>query len=49
MIERAAVLGQGPEVTLEDLSPRIAYSEEEGTSDGLSYRAAVDAARADDH
>ena len=45
-IERAAVLGQGPEITLEDLSPRIAYSEDEGTSDGLSYRAAVDAARA---
>ena len=47
VIERAAVLGQGPEITLEDLSPRVAYSEEEGTSDGLSYRAAVDAARAD--
>jgi DNA-binding NtrC family response regulator len=45
-IERAVVLGQGPEITLEDLSPRIAYSEDEGTSDGLSYRAAVDAARA---
>ena len=47
VIERAVVLGQGPEITLEDLSPRIAYSEDEGTSDGLSYRAAVDAARAD--
>jgi len=48
VIERAVVLGQGgPEVTLGDLSPRIAYSEEEKTSDGLSYRAAVDAARAD--
>ena len=46
-IERAVVLGQGaPEVTLGDLSPRIAYSEEERISDGLSYRAAVDAARA---
>jgi DNA-binding NtrC family response regulator len=45
-IERAAVLGQGPEITIEDRSPRIAYSEDEGTSDGLSYRAAVDAARA---
>jgi DNA-binding NtrC family response regulator len=44
-IERAAVLGQGPEITLEDLSPRIAYSEE-GTSESLSYRAAVDTARA---
>jgi DNA-binding NtrC family response regulator len=48
VIERAVVLGQGqgPEITLEDLSPRIAYSEDERTSDGLSYRAAVDAARA---
>jgi DNA-binding NtrC family response regulator len=46
VIERAAVLGQGPEITLEDLSPRVAYSEEEGTSDGFSYRAAVDTARA---
>ena len=45
VIERAAVLGQGTDITLEDLSPRIAYSEE-GTSDGLSYRTAVDAARA---
>ena len=46
MIERAVVLGQGPEITLEDLSPRVAYSEEEETSDGFSYRAAVDTARA---
>jgi DNA-binding NtrC family response regulator len=48
VIERAVVLGQeAPEVTLDDLSPRIAYSEEKKTSDDLSYRAAVDAARAD--
>jgi DNA-binding NtrC family response regulator len=46
-IERAVVLGHGPEVTLDDLSPRIAYSQDERTSDGLSYRATVDAARAD--
>ena len=46
-IERAAVLGQGPEITLDDLPPRIVYSEAERTSDGLSYREAVDAARAD--
>jgi len=46
VIERAAVLGRGPEITLDDLPPRIAYADE-GTSDGLSYRAAVDAARAD--
>jgi two-component system, NtrC family, response regulator AtoC len=47
VIERAVVLGQGPEVTLDDLPPRIVYSEGESTSEGLSYRAAVDAARAD--
>jgi DNA-binding NtrC family response regulator len=47
VIERAVVLGQAiPELTLGDLSPRVAYSEEEGTSDGLSYRAAVEVARA---
>src|SRR5262245_29423658 len=47
VIERAVVLGQGPEVTLDDLPPRIVYSEGERTAEGLSYRAAVDAARAD--
>ena len=47
VIERAAVLGQGPEITLDDLPPRIVYSEAERTSEGLSYREAVDAARAD--
>jgi DNA-binding NtrC family response regulator len=48
VIERAAVLGQGPEITLDDLAPRIVYSEAaERTSESLSYRAAVDAARAD--
>src|SRR6266536_4229320 len=46
-IERAVVLGHGPEVTLDDLPPRIVYSEAERTSEGLSYRTAVDAARAD--
>src|SRR5215471_1777940 len=47
VIERAAVLGRGPEITLDDLPPRIVYSETERTSEGLSYREAVDAARAD--
>jgi len=47
VIERAVVLGQGPEVTLDDLPPRIVYSEAERASEGLSYREAVDAARAD--
>jgi DNA-binding NtrC family response regulator len=46
VIERAVVLGQGPEITLDDLPPRIVYSEDEATSDGLSYRGAVDTARA---
>jgi len=47
VIERAAVLGQGPAITLDELPPRIVYSEAERTSEGLSYREAVDAARAD--
>ena len=47
MVERAVVLGQGPEITLEDLPPRISSVESKGTADGLSYRPAVDAARAD--
>jgi DNA-binding NtrC family response regulator len=47
VIERAVVLGPGPEVTLDDLPPRIACSNGEFVSDGLSYRRAVDAARAD--
>jgi DNA-binding NtrC family response regulator len=46
VIERAAVLAQGSEFTLEDLSPRVAYPLEQGGSDSLSYRAAMDAARA---
>ena len=45
VIERAVVLGQGPEITLDDLPPRIACAEWERMSDGLSYRHAVDAAR----
>lgn len=47
VIERAAVFGEGPDITLEDLSPRISSTEVKGTEDGLSYRRAVDAARAD--
>jgi DNA-binding NtrC family response regulator len=45
VIERAAVLGQGSEMTLEDLSPRVVYSEAEGAPEALSYRTAVNAAR----
>jgi transcriptional regulator with PAS, ATPase and Fis domain len=47
VIERAAVLGQGPEVTLEDLPPRIAEADSASAADGYSYRHAVDAARAE--
>jgi two-component system, NtrC family, response regulator AtoC len=46
VIERAVVLGQGPEITLEDLSPRIACTAEEQRT-SVSYRAAIDAARAE--
>jgi DNA-binding NtrC family response regulator len=47
VIERAAVLAEGPEITLEDLPPRIAGAELESAADGFSYRYAVDAARAE--
>ena len=47
VIERATVLGEGPGITLEDLPPRIACSELEIPAGGLSYRHAVDVARAD--
>jgi DNA-binding NtrC family response regulator len=47
VIERAAVLGEGPEITLEDLPPRIAGAELDRAADGFSYRHAVDAARAE--
>ncbi|MGH7845765.1 MAG: sigma-54-dependent transcriptional regulator [Candidatus Binatia bacterium] len=47
VIERAVVLGEGPEITLEDLPPRIAGAELDSAADGLSYRHAVDAARAE--
>jgi transcriptional regulator with PAS, ATPase and Fis domain len=47
VIERAAVLGEGPEITLDDLPPRIASAEPESATEGLSYRHAVDVARAD--
>ena len=47
VIERAAVLGEGPEITGEDLPLRIAASEIENGAEELSYRHAVDAARAE--
>lgn len=47
VIERAVVLGQGPEITVEDLPLRIAVTDIERTDGTLSYRYAVDAARAE--
>ena len=47
VIERAVVLGQGPEITDDDLPLRIAVNDIERTDGALSYRHAVDGARAD--
>ena len=47
VLERAAVLGDGPEITSEDLPLRIVASETENMPEGFSYRHAVDAARAE--
>jgi DNA-binding NtrC family response regulator len=47
VIERAAVLGDGPELTSEDLPLRIAAVEMENPPGEFSYRHAVDVARAE--
>jgi DNA-binding NtrC family response regulator len=47
VIERAAVLGEGPEITGENLPLHISDSDTENRDEGLSYRHAVDAARAE--
>jgi DNA-binding NtrC family response regulator len=47
VIERAAVLGDGPEITGEDLPLRIATTDGASAPAALSYRYAVDAARAE--
>ncbi len=47
VIERAVVLGQGPLVTVDDLPPPIGSVETAASSDGLSYRGALDIARAE--
>ena len=47
VIERAVVLGQGPLVTVDDLPPPIGSVETAASSDGLSYRRALDIARAE--
>jgi len=45
VIERAVVLGQGPNVTSQDLPPRIVAGRSEMSSEGISYRAAIDVYR----
>ena len=45
VIERAVVLGQGPEIAPHDLPARIAAALSEAQSDGISYRDAMDAYR----
>jgi two-component system, NtrC family, response regulator AtoC len=45
VVERAAVLGQGPRISPNDLPPRIVASQVEEKADGISYRAAIDAYR----
>jgi len=47
VVERAVVLGQGPEVTVADLSPRREPTVPSTSSDELSYRHALDVARAE--
>ncbi|HET7393409.1 MAG TPA: sigma-54 dependent transcriptional regulator [Candidatus Binatia bacterium] len=47
VIERVAVLSDGPEIAGEDLPPRIVDTETYNAADGFSYRQAVDSARAD--
>jgi DNA-binding NtrC family response regulator len=47
VIERAAVLGEGPEITGEDLPLHITDSDTGNGDEALSYRHAVDAARAE--
>ena len=47
VVERSVVLGEGPEITLEDLPPRIAGGDLASADDGFSYRHAVDAAQAE--
>jgi two-component system response regulator AtoC len=47
VIERVAVLSDGPEIAGEDLPLRIADTETNSAAGGFSYRHAVDAARAE--
>jgi len=45
VIERAVVLGQGPELAVKDLPPRIVAAESQVNGADLSYRAAMEAMR----
>jgi DNA-binding NtrC family response regulator len=45
VVERAIVLGQGPELTLHDLSPRLTGTEATPKVEDLSYQEAMDASR----
>jgi DNA-binding NtrC family response regulator len=45
VIERAVVLGQGPEIAPHDLPARIVAAQSESRSEGISYRDAMDAYR----
>jgi two-component system, NtrC family, response regulator AtoC len=45
VIERAVVLGQGPDIAPHDLPARIVAAQSEPQSDGVSYRDAMDAYR----
>jgi two-component system, NtrC family, response regulator AtoC len=45
VIERAVVLGQGPEIAPHDLPARIVAAQSESRSDGVSYRESMDAFR----
>ena len=44
-IERAIVMGRGPQITLQDLSPVIASKAPDALVDGLPYREALDVCR----
>jgi DNA-binding NtrC family response regulator len=45
VIERTIVMGRGPQITLQDLSPVIASKAPDAIVDGLPYREALDACR----
>ena len=45
VIERAIVMGRGPQIALQDLSPVIASKAPDAIVDGLPYREALDACR----